>query len=86
MKLGLKRPRGAWIDVVSPATPAEAGGLRNDDVILQFNGVEVQDLNHLINLVSMAPIGKPAELIVWRDRKAVSLQVTVGDKDQTVAQ
>jgi serine protease Do len=86
LKLGLKRPRGAWIDVVSPATPAEAGGLRNDDVILQFNGVEVQDLNHLINLVSMAPIGKPAELIVWRDRKAVSLQVTVGDKDQTVAQ
>ena len=28
------------------------------DVILRFNGVEVADLNHLINLVSMAPIGQ----------------------------
>jgi serine protease Do len=86
VKLGLKRPRGAWIDIVSPSTPAEAGGLRGDDVILSFNGVEVQDLNHLINLVSMAPIGKPADLSVWRDRKALSLQVTVGDKDRTIAQ
>jgi serine protease Do len=85
-KLGLKRPRGAWIDVVSPASPAEAGGLRGDDVILRFNGAEIQDLNHLINIVSMAPIGKPAEVVVWRDRKALTLQVTVGDKDRTVAQ
>jgi serine protease Do len=86
VKLGLKRPRGAWVEVVGPSSPAEAGGLRSDDVILRFNGVEVQDLNHLINIVSMAPIGKPAEVAVWRDRKVLSLQVTVGNKDRTIAQ
>ena len=38
-------------------------------MILRFNGVEILDLNHLINMVSMAPIGQPAEVVVWRDRQ-----------------
>ena len=38
-------------------------------MILRFRGVEVHDLNHLINMVSMAPIGQPADLVVWRDRQ-----------------
>ena len=55
--------------------------MREGDVVMRFNGVDVNDLNHLINMVSMAPIGRPAEMVVWRDRKKVSMKVTVGDKD-----
>ena len=83
--LGLDRPRGALVDSVDKASPAAVGGVRVGDVILRFNGVDVVDLNHLINLVSMAPIGRPAEVVVWRDRKEFLARVTVGDKDQAVA-
>ncbi len=86
VELGLDRPQGAWVDKVFPASPAFEAGLRDGDVILQFRGVDVHDLNHLINMVSMAPIGQPADLIVWRGRQRYSLKVTVGDRDRTIVQ
>ena len=86
VKLGLDRPRGARIGVVHPASPASRAGLREGDVILRFNGVEIADLNHLINMVSMAPIGQPAEVVVWRDRREQTFRVTVGERDRTFPQ
>ncbi|MDX2036047.1 MAG: trypsin-like peptidase domain-containing protein [Isosphaeraceae bacterium] len=79
--LGLDRPRGAWIDSVDRSSPAAKAGIRVGDVVLRFNETEVFDLNHLINLVSMAPIGKPADLVIWRDRREIALRIVVGDKD-----
>ena len=72
LALGLDRPEGAWVDVVNPRSPAAEGGVRDGDVVVRFNGVDVIDLNHLINMVSMAPIGQPAEMVVWRDRKQLA--------------
>lgn len=83
--LGLERPRGAWVDVVHPGSPAATAGLLDDDVILRFQGAEVRDLNDLINRVSMAPIGQPVDVIVWRARQQVTLRVTVGDRERTLA-
>ncbi|WP_406699776.1 trypsin-like peptidase domain-containing protein [Singulisphaera sp. Ch08] len=83
---GLDRTKGAWVSVVHQFSPAADAGLKDDDIILRFRGVEVQDLNHLINMVSMAPIGQPAELIVLRERKQIRLVVKVGERDRTVVQ
>ncbi len=83
---GLDRPRGAWVDVVRPLMPAAQAGMHDGDIIIQFRGVEVQDLNHLINLVSMATVGETVDVVVLRDRKRYTLKVTVGDRDRTVAQ
>ena len=55
------------------------------DVIIRFNGVDVKDEMHLINLVSVTPIGKPSEVVVWRDRKATSIRVTIADRDAVLA-
>jgi serine protease Do len=85
VSLGLERPRGAWIDRVHPGSPAATGGLHGGDVIQRFNGVEISDLNHLINMVSMAPIGQPAEVVVWRAGKSEPFRVMVGERDRTVA-
>ncbi len=54
--------------------------------MLRFGGVEIADLNHLINTVSMAPIGGTAEVIVWRDRKEQTFRVTVGERERTFPQ
>ena len=78
-------PRGAWIDKVHPDSPAARAGLRDGDVVLRFGGVEIHDLNHLINTVSMTPVGEPAEVVIWRDRKELRLKITVGDRDRTLA-
>jgi len=83
--LGLERPRGAWIDTVHHASPAALAGLRDGDVVLRFAGVDVIDLNHLINMVSMAAVGEPAEVVIWRDRREHKLRVTVGERERTLA-
>jgi len=85
VKLGLERPRGAQVRAVHPGSPAARAGLAREDVVLRFNGVAVADLNHLINLVSMAPIGKPAALVVWRDGREQARSVTVADRDLILA-
>jgi serine protease Do len=85
-RLGLDRPTGAWIKSVYPDSPAFRGGLHDGDVILKFGGVEIHDLNHLINTVSMTPVGEPAEVLVWRDRKEIRLRIRVGDRDRTLAE
>ena len=87
LALGLDRPRGAWIESVdAPVARRDQGGVRVGDVVLRFNGVEVVDLNHLINLVSMAAIGQSADVVVWRDRREIAMKVMVADKERIVAQ
>ena len=84
--LGLDRPRGAWIESVDQQSPAAISGVKVGDVVVRFNGVEVTDLNHLINLVSMAPIGQSADVVVWRDRQEWSIKVVVADKERIIGQ
>ena len=84
--LGLDRPKGAWIESVDQQSPAAQGGVKVGDVVLRFNGVEVIDLNHLINLVSMATIGQSADVVVWRNRREIAMKVVVADKDRIIAQ
>jgi serine protease Do len=86
LKLGMERPRGARISQVNPASPASKAGLREGDIVLRFGGVDIADLNHLINTVSMAPIGQTAEVIVWRDRKEQTFRVTVAERAVTFPQ
>jgi serine protease Do len=84
--LGMERPRGAWILKVYQSTPADKAGIRSGDVVLRFGGVDIVDLNHLINIVSMAGVGESAEIVVWRDRREIKLKVTVGDRERTITQ
>jgi serine protease Do len=79
LKLGLTRVSGALVEIVHPNTPAAAGGLKAGDVVLKLEDVDLRDENHLINLVSALPPGQRVRLSVWRDRRAVPLEVAIGD-------
>jgi serine protease Do len=83
-RLGLPRRRGAHVLEVYNSTPAAEAGLKFDDVVLQFNGVAVQDENHLINLVSLTPIGTAAKLRVMRKGKEEIIPVRLADRDELI--
>lgn len=84
-RLGMPRARGARITRVyanqNRSTPASLAGLRSDDVILTFNGVEVADENHLINLVSLADIGSSVRIEVFRGRQQQMVSVKLTDRE-----
>ena len=79
LRLGLTRVCGGLVEIVHPGTPAAAGGLRAGDVILKLEDVELRDENHLINLVSALPPNQRIRLTVWRDRRAQTSEVVIGD-------
>jgi serine protease Do len=81
---GLDHPRGALVEKVEPGSPAARGGVRRGDLILSFGGASIHDLNQLINVVSMSPIGRSVEAVVWRDGRETTLQLTVSDRDRAL--
>lgn len=81
IRLGLDRPRGVLVQSVRPKSPAAEARIRAGDVVIKFNGVDIADYNQLINLLSMAPVGRAAELVVWREQATVSLQVVIADRE-----
>ncbi len=83
-RLQLNRVRGARILEVYPSTPAASARLEFDDVILTFEGVEVQDENHLINLVSLTPIGRKVRLEVLRNGRRINMDVMLADREELV--
>jgi len=79
-ELGLPRPMGARVIKVSENSPAAAADLREGDVILQFNGVAVDNDTHLVNLVNFTEIGKQVTLVLLRDRRALTVRAVVADR------
>ncbi len=82
---GLSELRGTRITGVTAASPAIAADLHVNDVILTFDGLQIQDDQHLINLVMRTEIGRRVELSVIRDRQIISKFVEVGRKEDFVA-
>ncbi|MFM7058030.1 MAG: S1C family serine protease [Planctomycetota bacterium] len=82
-RLGLERSRGARILRVYNVqnSPANRAGLRMDDVIVSFNGVEIEDENHLINLVSLSEVGTAVEMELIRGGRRVRLKVQLTDRE-----
>jgi serine protease Do len=75
--LGLPGPFGALVMEVRGNSPAANSGLKSGDVILQFNGVTVEDDAHLVNIVKLTEVGSRVSLVVLRDRspQAITLHL-----------
>src|SRR5688500_2946413 len=66
----LKEPDGALIATVEPGSPADKAGLKPGDVVLAFNGQEIDDPNKLPRLVAATKPGQSAMLRIWRNGHA----------------
>ena len=75
---GLKRPRGALIAEVMSGSPAQAAGLQAGDIVLSYDGDEVQLSSDLPPMVGRTPVGETAELRVLRGGEEIELQVEIG--------
>lgn len=80
--LGLERQVGTRITVVQPQSPAERAALQVNDVILEYNGVRVEQDTHLIGLVKLTEIGERVPIVVYRDGHRLSMFVEIGDMNE----
>jgi serine protease Do len=70
---------------VTAKSPAELAGLESDDVILRFNGVPIENDQHLISLVNLTEIGRQVELMVMRHGQMLNKQAQIGRRGDFVA-
>jgi serine protease Do len=76
---GVKDGKGALVSDVSADSPAARAGLKSGDVIMQFNGKNVEDPSALARAVAVAKPGESAKLTVWRERQSQTLEVKLGE-------
>jgi serine protease Do len=80
--LGLKRTTGALIAEVTPTGPAEKAGFQSGDVILVFDGKPVKSMRELPRIVAETKTDKAVDVVLWRNGKRISLDVTIGELEK----
>ncbi|MFN3724591.1 MAG: DegQ family serine endoprotease [Paracoccaceae bacterium] len=82
--MGLTEASGALVTDV-PDGPAKDSGIVAGDVITQFDGKPVRDTRDLTRRVADSPVGQAVPVIVQREGKTETLQVTLGRREDAEA-
>jgi len=84
--LNVDKARGALVADVNDKSPAEKAGIKRGDVIVAYDGKNVDESASLPALVASSAVGKTVPVEILRDGKSQTLNVTVAKlKDESVA-
>jgi serine protease Do len=73
--LKVSKVEGAVVEAVNSNSPAAAAGLRENDVIVTFDGERVRSASHLTRLVGETPAGREVAFSVMREGRKMDLQI-----------
>ena len=76
---GMENPRGALVAKVLPDSPAEDAGIKVGDVIVAFDGKEVERSSSLPPIVGSTKVGVKIPVEVIRNGKKKSIRVKLGE-------
>jgi serine protease Do len=74
----LDEPRGALVASVAKKSPSEKAGIKAGDIILEFNGTKIKEMNELPKIVAQTEVGKTVEVKVWRNKKEIIKKIKLG--------
>ena len=77
---GLKESKGVLVGSVSTNTPAEKAGFRVKDIITEFDGKRVDDVQRFRLLVADTPVNKKVHVNVIRAGEPRDLYVTLAER------
>jgi len=85
-QFGLEKPQGALVAQVQEDSPAEKAGMKREDIIVEFDGKEIQKSSELPRIVANTPVGKRVDVTVIRSGREKRLKVEVSEmKEEKVA-
>ena len=79
--LGLENDNGALVTQVMEDSPAEKAGIEAGDVILSFDGKELERMRDLPKFVALTPKGKRVKVNVWRNENRKTIKVEIGGNE-----
>ncbi len=71
---------GVLISEVNEKGPSAGGILQRGDVLLEYRGEPVRDINHLRHIVARTTVGTGVEVTILRDGETRTLTVEVGER------
>lgn len=77
--LDLKETKGALVASVVKDSPAEKGGIKAGDILLEFDNKKIDRMAQLPQMVSRAGLGKNVQIKLLRQGKEVNIKVMVGE-------
>jgi serine protease Do len=72
--------KGVLVSDVNENGPSYEAGIKRGDVVIAFNGKDVQSVSQLRNLVARTIVGKDAQVKILRDGKEQTLNVKVAER------
>ena len=81
---GLNKVKGAFVLTVIKNSPAEQAGLKSGDIILSFDGKEINEVSVLPPIVAATPVGKTVDARIYRDGKEQTVKVKIGNRQSVV--
>ena len=78
----MDKPHGALVARVLPDSPAEAAGFEVGDIVVKFNGNEIDHSSDLPPMVGITPINKSIPVEIIRNGKAKEIKVKIGELPQ----
>jgi serine protease Do len=82
--LNLKEERGVEVTSIIEDGPSAKAGIKESDVVLEYNGQAVQGTEQFQRLVRETPPGRQVKVLVWRNGGTQTLTATVGERKGTV--
>lgn len=79
-------PKGASIQSVVEDSPAEAAGLKVNDIVTKAGDTEITDRGDLVDVVGAMNVGESVTLTVYRQGEYLKITVTVGEQIQQAAE
>ncbi len=76
---GLDEAHGALVNGIAQGGPADKAGFEVGDIITEFNGHEIEDMEDLPRVVAATPVGKKVNVTVLRNGKAKTISVIIGE-------
>jgi serine protease Do len=77
--LNLPSLEGVLISDVADNTPASTAGIKSGDVVLEFDGTPVKDVQSFRVQVASTPIGKTVKMKIFRDGEEKIVNVKIGE-------
>ena len=68
--------KGVKISGTRAGAPAEKGGMKAGDIIIEFGGQKIENIYDYTYAIDAVKIGKPVKVVVERNKKRVTLTIT----------
>ena len=74
----LDEARGALVASVAQNSPSAKAGVKEGDIILEFDGQKIQEMKELPMIVAKTKVGKKVKVKIWRNKKEIIKTIILG--------